>query len=70
MASRTNGLKPSSAVKRHVDPSTPEGLKAFKAAAASYTSKTTTSKAVATAALQKQGMLTPTGRLSKRYAPA
>lgn len=69
MAAKMNGAKrSSSAPKPIVDPNTQAGLEAFKTAAAKYTSKTTASKAAAIAALQKQGLLTPTGRLARRYA--
>jgi|GEM_PF-4394406 len=50
------------------DPGSPATLSAFKAAAARYTRETTVSQAKAIATLKAEGFLTPTGRLSKKYA--
>ncbi|HEX4160628.1 MAG TPA: hypothetical protein VHY79_19330 [Rhizomicrobium sp.] len=40
----------------------------FRAAARAYTVKASASKAAAIATLHREGILTPTGRLSKHYA--
>jgi hypothetical protein len=40
----------------------------FRAAAKAYTLRATASKAAAIATLHREGILTPTGRLSKHYA--
>lgn len=50
------------------DPSSSATLSAFKIAAERYTRETTASKAKAIAALKAEGFLTPTGRLTKKYA--
>ncbi|HEX4079102.1 MAG TPA: hypothetical protein VHX61_09545 [Rhizomicrobium sp.] len=41
----------------------------FRAAAKRYTKKATKSRAAAVKTLQREGILTPKGRLSKHYAP-
>ena len=41
----------------------------FRAAAKAYTQKATKSRAAAIKTLQREGILTPKGRLSKHYAP-
>ena len=51
-----------------VDPISSAALSAFKIAAERYTRETTSSPAKAVAALKAQGVLTPTGRLAKKYA--
>lgn len=43
-------------------------MKQFKAAAETFTSKATASKKAALDALRKEGIVTATGRLSKRYS--
>lgn len=48
--------------------STSEDVEQFEAAARAYTKKHARNKATALKALQKMGMVTATGRLTKRYS--
>ena len=54
---------------RTVDLSTREGMLAFEEAAKAYLIETTRTKETARKSLQRDGILTATGRLTKRYAP-
>lgn len=54
--------------KTPANPNSGEWVAAFKAAAQSYTAKTTRNQTTAVSALKKNGLLTKTGRLTTRYA--
>lgn len=51
-----------------LDPTSAKAGQLFASAAAAYTKRATASKKSALATLNREGILTPTGRLKKRYS--